>query len=282
MFDWFKNLIDSMMWSAFHGFDQSITKACDILSGDLPGWSSMIALSNILEPFCLIVIGICLLLELAQVASKVDIIKWEHGLKIAVKMALARVCLDIAPTFLEACYVQAQDWVRAISYNAMWVGQDMFFNYAQPLIWAQDGIGPVLGMFLTSIIFIIAILICNLIIRVIAFGRIFEISVYLAISPFPFAFMPLGTGDGAGISHITSKFIKNFIAVCLQGVIMVVVMNVFGNVMEAVMRTEVGTIPTTSAAALTDICFTMMLGCIALVMSVVKSGSWAKSVIDAM
>ena len=114
--DWLKNLLSD----AFTSFDTLVNNSVDVLTGGGSAfsadsvWSQVISLSNALKPFCYIVIGICLLIELANVASKVDLIKWEHGLKIAVKMVLSKVMIDIAPTFLKACYNQAALWIGSL------------------------------------------------------------------------------------------------------------------------------------------------------------------------
>ena len=100
----------SLLASGLNGFDKTLADSQSILAQPVGNaWTQILELSAILKPFCYVVIAICLLIELANVASKVDVVKWEHGLKVAVKLALSKVCIDIAPTFLQACYVQACD-----------------------------------------------------------------------------------------------------------------------------------------------------------------------------
>ena len=113
--DWFLGFVIS----AFKGFDTMLTSAQGVLTQTNDSvWNNVLVLSDVLKPFCYTIIGICLLIEIAQVASKVDIIKWEHGLKVLVKMVLAKVCIDIAPTFLKACYIQAAEWINSIGAGA--------------------------------------------------------------------------------------------------------------------------------------------------------------------
>jgi hypothetical protein len=277
--DWLLGL----MTSALQGFDSMLADASNVLTGGLGEWSSVDALSSTLRPFCYTIIGICLLIEIAQVASKVDIIKWEHGLKLCVKMVLAKVCIDIAPTFLQACYAQAQDWITGLSSGGSTLGTTTV-NYLRPLVQNVSGFGNILGMFLSTFIVLMAIKICGLMVQVIAYGRMFELYVYLVVSPLPCAFMPLGNGDGGGVSRITSKFFKSFIAVCLQGVMMIIVIRIFDVVMGNAILTALGAAAgnADANAAITDLIYTMLLGAIALVMAVVKSGSWAKGILDVM
>lgn len=283
MLDALRDWLLGLMTSALQGFDSMLADASNVLTGGLGEWSSVAALSSTLRPFCYAIIGICLLIEIAQVASKVDIIKWEHGLKLCVKMVLAKVCIDIAPTFLQACYAQAQDWITGLSSGGSTLGNTTV-TYLTPLVQNVSGFGNILGMFLSTFIVLMAIKICGLMVQVIAYGRMFELYVYLVVSPLPCAFMPLGNGDGGGVSRITSKFFKSFIAVCLQGVMMIIVIRIFDVVMGNAILTTLGAAAgnADANAAITDLIYTMLLGAIALVMAVVKSGSWAKGILDAM
>lgn len=292
MGDGFKNILLNLILSALTGFDNMVASAQGILTNSGASafnsngvWNSVLALSNSLKPFCYIVIAICLLIELAQVASKVDIIKWEHGLKVAVKMVLSKVCIDIAPTFLRACYNQANIWINsAVSAGNYQSLGNMMTQQVQDQLGNVTGLGPILGLFASTMLVALAIKICGLLIQVIAFGRMFELYVYLAVSPLPCAFFPLGDGTGGGISRITSKFFKSFIAVCLQGVMIVLCIRIFymiignafaGMIADAVANTDAGMV-------VSDLCYTMLMGAIVLVMSVAKCGSWASKIIDAM
>lgn len=283
MLDALKDWLLGLMTSALQGFDAMLADAATVLADGLGAWSAVSALSSTLRPFCYTIIGICLLIEIAQVASKVDIIKWEHGLKLCVKMVLAKVCIDIAPTFLQACYAQAQDWITSLSSGGSTLGNTTI-TYLTPLVQHVSGFGNILGMFLSSFIVLMAVKICGLMVQVIAYGRMFELYVYLVVSPLPCAFMPLGNGDGGGVSRITSKFFKSFIAVCLQGVMMIIVIRVFDVVMGSAITSTLAAAAANADvnAAITDLIYTMLLGAIALVMAIVKSGSWAKGILDAM
>ena len=283
MLDALRDWLLGLMSSALNGFDSMLADASSVLTNGLGDWASVAALSSTLRPFCYTIIGICLLIEISQVAAKVDIIKWEHGLKLCVKMVLAKVCIDIAPTFLKACYAQAQDWIAGLSSGGSTLGSTTV-GYLTPLVGNVSGFGNILGMFLSSFIVLMAIKICGLMVQVIAYGRMFELYVYLVVSPLPCAFMPLGNGDGGGVSRITSKFFKSFVAVCLQGVMMIIVIRIFDVVMgNAILNTLSSAAGNADVnAAITDLIYTMLLGAIALVMAIVKSGSWAKGILDAM
>lgn len=287
--DGLKETLLNLIKSAMNGFDSTVFSAQDVLTGGLfdtnAVWNSVLALSNALKPFCYVVIGICLLIEIAQVAAKVDIIKWEHGLKLCVKMVFAKLCIDIAPTFLRACYNQAFVWIS----SAMSVGGytnlgSLMTTEVETQISSISGIWSVIGLLASCLLLSMAVKICGLLIQVIAFGRMFELYVLLAVSPLPCAFFPLGDGSGGGMSRITQKFFKNFIAVCLQGVMIIISIRIFYMIVGTALTSLItsasgGSDPTT---VVTDLCYVMLLAGIVLVMAVAKCGSWAKSIMDAM
>lgn len=283
--DWLKNLLHE----AFTSFDTLVNNAVSVLTGggDALGWSAddvwtqVIGLSNALKPFCYIVIGICLLIELAQVASKVDIIKWEHGLKIAVKMVLSKAMIDIAPTFLKACYNQAALWIGSLGVS----GGSSLGTYLSATIDAEvDSISgnifqPLL-LFIVCLLPLMAVKICGLLVEVIAFGRMFELYCLLCVSPLPCAFFPLGDGSGGGYSRITRKFFLNFIGVCLHGVMIIISIKLFGIMMTSAVN-SMATGGADAATNVSNLCYAMLLGGIVLVMACAKSGQWAKSILDA-
>ena len=280
----FRDLLLSLILGALNSFDNMMDNAINVLGGGMASWGAIVAFStSVVRPFALIIIGICLLIEIALVASKVDIIKWEHGLKLCVKMALSVVAIDVAPTFLEACYAQAAAWITAAggiagggSFGGM-IASDM-----TTLINSVTGLWSTIALFLSTFVLLLAIQICGLIIAVIAFARMFELYVYLAISPLPIAFMPLGDGTGGGYSRTTAKFLRAFAAVCLQGVLMIVCMRIFTVIMSDVVVDAIADAAGSPASVqVNELLYTMLLGSIVLVMSVVKSGSWAKSILEA-
>lgn len=285
----FKEFLLTFITSVLSSFDAMLDNATNVLvtGGGIDIWDAVVAFSTVLRPFCYTIIAICLLIEIAQTAMKVDLLQWEHGLKVGIKMVLSKVCIDIAPTLLKAIYAQAADWTGSASSASFGGGMssmgDLVNADMATMINSLSGWGPVLGLFMSLLIVVIAIKICGLLLQVIAYGRLFEIYVYLAVSPVPCAFFPLGDGAGGGISRLTSRFFKSFAAVCLQSVIMIVCIRIFGKIMETAITSQIAeAVAIGGAQGVSDLCYTMLLGCIVLVMAVAKSGTWAKGILDAM
>lgn len=289
MLNSFKEFLYSFISTVLASFDIMLDDATNVLvtGGGIDIWDDVVAFSTSLRPFCYTVIAICLLIELLQTAMKVDVLKWEQGIKVGIKIVLSKVCIDVAPTALRAIYQQAADWCSVASTASFGNGitdmGDLVSTDMENMINSLSGWGPVLGLFMSLLIVVIAIKICGLLIQVIAYGRIFEIYVYLAVSPLPCSFLPLGGGSGSNFSRLTARFFKSFAAICLQSVIMIVSIRVFGKIMETAITNQIAASVTVGGSqGVSDLCYTMLLGCVVLVMSVVKSGSWAKGILDAM
>lgn len=279
-----KELVVSVILATLTTFDKMVADASDVLTGRGTAfnadtvWNSMMTVADALKPFCYILIGLCLLISLAQEAARVDTLKWETAIKLGVKMALARVCIDVAPTFMRACYVQAAEWITSLSGGTVNLGSVV----SQRVTALMGGIDnwQAIGLLATVGIVAIAIKICGIVVQAMAFGRMFELYIYVAVSPVPCAFFPLG--EGGGFSRTTQNFFKAFAAICLQGVMMIVCFKLFGLIMSGSISALAGSISGSESVQISELCYTMLLGAIVLVMSVGKCGSWAKSILNAM
>lgn len=286
-----------LMQSAFISLDERVTDSiekltCLTTSGDDSQWGQMLKLSESLIPFCNTIICICFLIELCQVAQKVDMLKWEMALKMGVKYALSVEFISIAPTFLRACYLQANSWLTDMgaASTSYTVGSSAYTHVGE-LAEGISGLGNAFGLMGTAAIVLLAIQICGIMVQVIAYGRMFEICVYLVVSPLPCAFFPLGNGNGEGFSRITMRFLRSFAAVCLQGVMMLIVIKVFDILLSGTMTDimqeakqlykDAGKTPEAALEQCTNAIFMMLMGAVAMVMSITKCNSWAKSILDA-
>ena len=281
--DFAKDWLKHWLAAAFTDYDNLITNAASVLSASPASdttWGQILTISEALKPFCYVVIAICLLIEVAQVAAKVDLIKWEHGLKVAVKMCLAKVMIDTAPTFLEACYYQASKWITSVAASGTNLGGQLTHNINTYVDELSGFFEPMMALF-SLLIPIMAIKICGLLVEVIAYGRMFEMYCLLAVSPLPCAFFPLGDGSGGGFSRITRKFILNFVGVCLHGVMIMISIKVYGLIIVSVAKNMGSAAGSDAVASINNLCYAMLLGGIVLVMACAKSGQWAKSILDA-
>lgn len=99
------------------------------------------------------------------------------------------------------------------------------------------------------------------VINLILIGRLFEIIVYTVISP-----IPLATFAGEGWHDSAKAFIKSYAAVCLQGIVVIVMFYAFSQVAELLGGTDSMGITITA---------------LALALGVAKSGQWARQAVGA-
>lgn len=99
------------------------------------------------------------------------------------------------------------------------------------------------------------------VINLILIGRLFEIIVYTVISP-----IPLATFAGEGWYDSAKAFIKSYAAVCLQGLVVMVMFYAFAQVADLLGGTDTMGITITA---------------LALALGVAKSGQWARQAVGA-
>ena len=99
------------------------------------------------------------------------------------------------------------------------------------------------------------------VINLILIGRLFEIIVYTVISP-----IPLATFAGEGWHDSAKAFIKSYAAVCLQGLVVMVMFYAFAQVADLLGGTDTMGITITA---------------LALELGVAKSGQWARQAVGA-
>lgn len=287
----------SLLESAFTGFDECIKKAVEALTDKMvingsSAMDTMLSYSNTLIPFCNLILAALWAMEMYSVAQKVDMIKWEHALKLGVKYCFCVEALNIAPSFLRACYGQASAWMNSLKGNDVSLGAKSLEELKNSGVLEKvDSVWSALGLIVVALIVLLAIKICGLLIQVIAYGRMFEICVYVVASPLPISFLPLGNGNGEGFNRITIKFLRSFAAVCFQGVLMIVVLKVFDallgkaifDLITAATKAagEGGVAVASSTTTIINVLFSMLLAAVALVMSMTKCNSWARNILDA-
>ena len=290
-----KYLLYTLLKGLFNSYDGMMINTQELLTLygiDSLTWGNIRSLSSLIfQPFATTIIVICLMLEIAQTTAKVDMLKWEHAIKLGVKMVLAKVAIGIAPAFLWACYQQSIDFIKAVPDSLFpntgyKLGENMFVVLAITEGSLTDDMSSMFGIMGLTIVLFIVIWLCGLICTALAYGRIFELLVYLVISPIPVAFLPL-SGGNEHYSRITINFFKNFIAVSLQGVLMYLMFILYGAicssrvqlVLEAIKKEVMD--EDVALYWFNKILTEMSLLSVVMVFALAKCSSWAKSIMDA-
>lgn len=219
-------------------------------------------------PISLTIITLIFTIEFLNVTMKFDTLKWEHAIKIIFKFVLAKVAIDIAATLMDAIYTTATEWITGIGSTTSTLGATAGALIKNEI--ENYGTLKTLGLMLSSAVMFLVIIACALIMNVIAYARIFEIMVYVSISPLPCAFLP------SEHSRITVKFFCNFAGVCLQGVFMALSIKMY----VVLCTTILGNLA--DGTSIWNVIYNLVIGSVVCLMAVIKSGQWANKLFDAM
>ncbi len=273
MKEFIKNWIQSILLS----LDGNIQKVVSILSNDFwkPGnawYDFAISISTVIEPISLTIVTICFLIEFLKITINMNVLKWEYGTKVIIKFILAKVCIDVSFTLLGAIYATCAEWISSVGTSASTVG-----NTAWTVIETEiDGYGfmETLGLVVSMGLIFLAIWLVSLMVQVIAYARKFELVIYLAVAPLPCAFLPL---EDNNMSRIPKKYVFSFASVCLQGLFIIMSIKLYGVLCNEEIQATIS-----AGGNVGDIAGQILIASLVLIMAVVKSSSWAKSILDAM
>lgn len=221
----------------------------------------------VVMPISLIIMNIVFVIDFLKYSIKMDILNWQNGITIFFKFILAKVTMDLSAYLMDAIYTTAAEWITSIgSDKSATLGAT-----AGALIKSEiSGYGTMkcLGLMISSSIMFVIIVMCAIIMNVIAYARIFEIMIYVSISPLPCAFLPMEH------SRIPFKFFLNFAGVCLQGVFMAISIKMYAVICTSILS------GISNNSSVWTIIYNLVIGSIVCLMAIIKSGSWANKVFE--
>lgn len=265
--DWQESLIKSII-SSFSGFDGHLSGAYSLLTEDIfsGNWGEIAnAISNIIKPTALIIAGICFLIEFLKIIVNADILKWENALKVGAKLCIAKASIDISSEFLRLIYTTVAGWIEAAGLTFSSGAGSSLATSAKTAL-EKYSFGEVLGAYLASFIFIMFLNIVAIMVKVMSYGRAFELTCVNAVAPLPFAFLCLDDGGG---SRVTKTYIFAYISICLRGLFMVISMSIYTKLASGIEFTN-----------WLDGLSELLMVSLVLLMALVKSDQWAKQLFN--
>ena len=146
---------------------------------------------------------------------------------------------------------------------------------AVSIVTTDDDIPALLAMLIVSLISWVVVLAAYIVALVVCWARALQLYLMAAFSPIPLSLMGTESTRQIGIGYI-----KNFIAVCLAGVIILVLLISFPIVLGGLQGASPG-----AGAAIDGIAqgltyaLKYLAMCILLILSLVKSGAWARDIV---
>ena len=147
---------------------------------------------------------------------------------------------------------------------------------AVSIVTPDDDIPALLAMLIVSLIRWVVVLAAYIVALVVCWARALQLYIMAAFSPIPLAFMALDDTRQIGVGYL-----KNFAAVCIAGLIIVILMIAFPLILGGIVGVNPGT--GTSADAIANgltYALQYLAMCILLILSLVKSGAWARDIVS--
>ena len=147
---------------------------------------------------------------------------------------------------------------------------------AVSIVTPDDDIPALLAMLIVSLISWVVVLAAYIVALVVCWARALQLYIMAAFSPIPLAFMALDDTRQIGVGYL-----KNFAAVCIAGLIIVILMIAFPLILGGIVGVNPGTGTSADAIAngLTYVLQYLAM-CILLILSLVKSGAWARDIVS--
>lgn len=147
---------------------------------------------------------------------------------------------------------------------------------AVSIVTTDDDLSALLALLVVAVISWLVVLIAYIVALVVCWARAIQLYIMAAFSPIPMAFLGFDQTRQIGIGYL-----KSFGAVCLAGLIILVLLISFPVILGSIVAVNPGTgTPIDGIANGLTYALQYLAMCILLVLSLVKSGSWARDIVS--
>ena len=224
------------------------------------------------------VLSLVFTIKLIQISQRVDGNASMPGVKeVVFLLVFFAVFLFLIQHSFEL--MQAIDEVIGIAIDRVigLFGQGDALDVSAVSIVTTDGdIPALLAMLIVSLISWVVVLAAYIIALVVCWARALQLYIMAAFSPIPLAFMALDDTRQIGVGYL-----KNFTAVCIAGLIIVILLIAFPLILGGIVGVNPGTAtPIDAVANGLTYALQYLAMCILLILSLVKSGAWARDIVS--
>ena len=144
------------------------------------------------------------------------------------------------------------------------------------VVTTDDDVPSLVAMLIVSLISWVAVLVAYVVALVVCWARALQLYVMAAFAPIPLAFLGMDATRQIGIGYL-----KSFGAVCIAGIVILVLLIAFPIVLGGLTAASPGTgTPVDSVANGLTYALQYLAMCVLLILSLVKSGSWARDIVS--
>lgn len=137
----------------------------------------------------------------------------------------------------------------------------------------DNDVAALLAMLVVALISWLVVIVAYVVALVVTWARAIQIYIMAAFSPIPLSLMALDETRQMGVGYL-----KNFAAVCLAGIIILVLLVSFPIVLGGLNAASAGVPAVDSIIGGLSYALQYLAMCILLILSLVKSGSWAREI----
>lgn len=137
----------------------------------------------------------------------------------------------------------------------------------------DDDVAALIAMLVVALVSWLVVIVAYVVALVVSWARAIQIYIMAAFSPIPLALTSLDETRQMGVGYL-----KNFVAVCLAGVIILVLLVSFPIVLGGLNAAGAGVPAVDSIVGGLSYALQYLAMCVLLILSLVKSGSWARDI----
>lgn len=255
-------------------FSQMLTTAGDVSMYDIARgvWDAAVL------PIGCGVLGLVFTLKLIEISQRMDGSQSLPGVKevvfllvfFAVFLFLIQNSFDLMASIYEVCGL-AIDRVEAL------FGAGGALDLPEvSVVTTDDDIPSLIAMLVVSLISWVVVLAAYVIALVVCWARALQLYIMAAFAPIPLAFLGMDATRQIGVGYL-----KSFGAVCIAGVIILVLLISFPLVLGGLTGANPGTgTPADAVANGLTYALQYLAMCVLLILALVKSGSWARDIVS--
>lgn len=223
--DYIVNYVDE----TFGGFGESLNIVKEMLTQtpqEFNGaiWQAMTSISNAIMPIAYSILSICIILEFIDKITRVDMnLDIETIFKIVIKLLIAKMVMVNCFNFLNIIFSITSSVVTAVGGAT---GTTLTLDTAEQvkdIIQSGDyGMLDRIGIYIQLLPMGLIFSGIKIITSIIVYGRFIQLYVLTALAP-----LPIAAVGYEKTRNISMRFFQEYIAICLQGVVIMITVNVY-------------------------------------------------------
>jgi len=235
---------------------------------------------SIIVPVAVDIMLVIFMIEFIQLTIKFEEFRIEFFFKMLLKFLIAKYALDVSFEIIQEIYQAGAGMIAgAVAHNnannVLGIAGTAISAMMTKLTWYEA-----IGFMGTLIPVLLALVVIPLLIKVMAYARIVQVMMYMTVFPLPCAFL------GLGHSQITKNFMLEFAGIVLQGLVMILCIIFYNSLISGLYLRWVSThnVLTMNGteviiSSCVDLSLSMLFASVILIVSIVGSGSFAKSIL---